>query len=164
MLSSSCMQAQNSISNSISIWSCWWDGSQVGRVTDGPFLKCLHHFCSCISFRQEYFWAKNFEGRLLSPSFHWGPFITTGGDLLRLHLTTVGYFSYGQLQGILEATYIPGLWDVQGYPRLHHMMPKVSILSLVSQGFYSVTSIPDPTLFPLSRSTFPPRLFPCSAS
>jgi hypothetical protein len=49
-------------------------------------------FCPCISFRQEQFWIKNFEGQLVTTSLHWGPCLSTGGGLFSFHLPTVGQF------------------------------------------------------------------------
>jgi hypothetical protein len=44
-----------------------WDGSQVGQVTEWPFFQFLFHICSCIPFRQEQFWVKNFvDGQVTS--------------------------------------------------------------------------------------------------
>lgn len=36
-------------------------------------IVSLHYFWSCICFSQEQFWYKNFKGRFVTPSLHWGP-------------------------------------------------------------------------------------------
>ena len=73
------------------------DRTQVGPVTGWPFLQSLLHFCPCCSFRQEQFWVKNFEGRLVTLSLHWGACLSTGGGLFRFHQSTA-------LLGILAKT------------------------------------------------------------
>lgn len=72
--------------------ACLWDRSQVGLVIGQPFLQSLLHFCLCISFRQEPFWVKMFEGRLVPPSVHWGACLNTAGVLFRFHLSIIGHF------------------------------------------------------------------------
>ena len=37
--------------------------------------------CPCISFRQEQFWVKKCEGRLVTPFLHWGPYLSPGDGL-----------------------------------------------------------------------------------
>jgi hypothetical protein len=43
----SCLQAQHNISNSVKIGVCQWGRSQVGTVTNWPFLL---HFCPTFLF------------------------------------------------------------------------------------------------------------------
>jgi hypothetical protein len=66
-----------------------WDRPQVGPVTRWPSLQSLLHFCPCISFRQEQFWVKNFEGRLVTPFLNWGPCLSNEGGFFRFHLFTL---------------------------------------------------------------------------
>ena len=60
------------------IGACPWDGSQVRLVTGWPFLQSLLQFCPCISFRQEKFCIKNFEGVLME-SLHDHMFLSLHG-------------------------------------------------------------------------------------
>ena len=71
---------------------CTWDGFQVGLVTESPFFQSLLHFCPCISFRQEQFWVKKFEGRLVTLTLHWEPCLSIGGALFWFYFPTVGHF------------------------------------------------------------------------
>ena len=90
----SCLQVQHGFSISVKVWDkSQWDESQVGPVTGWPFLQSLLHFCPCTSFSLEQFWVKNFEDKLVTPSLHWGPYLSTGRDLFWVHLLTVGQFS-----------------------------------------------------------------------
>jgi hypothetical protein len=45
----------------------------VGLVTGQPFVHSLLYFGSCISFRQEQYGVKFFEGGVVFPSLQWGP-------------------------------------------------------------------------------------------
>jgi hypothetical protein len=55
-----------------------WDGSQVGLVNGHLLLHSLLQFCPCISFRQEKFCIKNFEGVLME-SLHDHMFLSLHG-------------------------------------------------------------------------------------
>jgi hypothetical protein len=88
----SCLQAQHGISNSVRDWypSMGWIPSWCGHGQ--PFFQSPLHFFLCISFRQDQFWFENFIDGLVSPSLHWGTFLSTGGSLFRFHLPTIGHF------------------------------------------------------------------------
>lgn len=78
---------------------------------------CLvrHSFSLCSIFvpafflRQEQFWIKNFEGRLVFLPIHWGPWLPTWGGLFRFHH-----------HWVLGASHIPGLWDFLGISPIYH--------------------------------------------
>ena len=88
-----CLEVQHSISNSVKIWCppmgriTSWVGNWLAIPSDSAPFLFLHFFYI------EQFWVKYFEGGLVSPSLHWGPFLTTGHELLRVHLPTVGHLS-----------------------------------------------------------------------
>ena len=105
----SCLQAQHSIWNNVRVWcppigwiSSWARHWMAFLSVSAPF------FCPSISFRQEQFWVKNFEGRLVTPPLHWESCLSARGGLFRFHLPTVGHFSiesWDPLTSMLSGTF-----------------------------------------------------------
>lgn len=70
----SCLQAKQSIINSVGADSPPWHGSQVGPVIGWPFPQSLLHPYPWASCRQGEFWVEGFMGGLMShfPVEVWG--------------------------------------------------------------------------------------------
>jgi hypothetical protein len=139
-----------------------WDGSQVGKVIELPFLQSLLDFCPCSSFRKSSGWEILTVGWWLYPSF--------GGSVYLLELDSLsslfgmlGIFSKVHSKWVLRVSHLPGLWYILD-DLLPHLPPQrllISTHSLCSLGF---SPLPQPhTLFffsPLPSSPLPGPFFP----
>jgi hypothetical protein len=80
-------------------------------VIDWLFPQSLLHLYPCSSYRQDKFWVEEFEGVLMSLSFHWKSCLAKWGDNFRL------YTPLPKLIGILALNIfeqVP-LWYNKGY-------------------------------------------------
>ena len=56
-----------------------YESLYLSQSVDSLSGQSLLHLCSCISFRQDKFWAKDFVGKLVSLFLRWESFLVSGG-------------------------------------------------------------------------------------
>lgn len=71
-----------------------WGNPKLGWSLDGISFNLCSIFCPCISFRWKTILAQNFWDVWVAPSLNWGSCLSTGGDLFRFYLPTVGHLGY----------------------------------------------------------------------
>ena len=123
----------------------------LGWSLDGISFSLCSIF---VSAKQEQFWLKIFEDVLVTPSFHRGLHLSTGGGVFEFLHPIVGNFCKGHTHWVPRVSYFLDLWYYLEGP--HSSLPlRLNISS---------PPIPDHVLLFPSSSLLPHKSLPSSAS